>query len=110
MENQKLSNLVSKLKTVGTRVSKIVVIVLAISIGFFGGEIYTKSKVTKTEKLPMDLKEVHSLQETSIAINERDELLIIDRKKGGYEIYDPEVGKVIFRLYASQMAIKSLNK
>lgn len=108
MENQKLNNVVSKLKMVGKHIGKIVVIVLAISIGFVGGEFYYKSKDNTSEKLPMDLKEVHTLKETSIAINERDELLIIDRKAGNYEIYDPAVGKVVFRLYASQMAIKAL--
>ena len=108
MENQKLSNVVNKLKMVGNNVGKIGIIVSAISIGFFAGEFYYKSKNSSEKKLPMDLKQVHSLKETSIAINERDELLIINRKAGDYEIYDPSVGKVIFRLYASQMAIKAL--
>jgi hypothetical protein len=108
MERQKLNNIVSKLKMAGKYVGKIGIIVVAIALGFFAGEFYYKSKEIKTEKLPMYLKEVHTLKETSIAINERDELLIIDRKVGNYEIYDPAVGKVVFRLYASQMAIKAL--
>jgi hypothetical protein len=98
----------TKIKMLAGHIGKIGIIVVAISIGFFSGEIYYKSKDIKSEKLPMDLKVVHSLKETSIAINERDELLIIDRKAGNYEIYDPAVGKVVFRLYASQMAIKAL--
>lgn len=108
MEN--LSKLKSKLKMVGNHVGKIVIIVVAIALGFFAGEFYYKSKESKAEKLPMDLKEVHSLKETSIAINERDELLVIDRKNGSYEIYDNAVGKVVFRLYASQMAMKANSK
>jgi len=108
METQNENNFVSKLKMAGNHVGKIGIILVAISIGFFAGELYYKSKDNKTGKFPMDLKEVHSLKETSIAINERDELLIIDRKAGNYEIYDPAVGKVVFRLYASQMAIKAL--
>lgn len=110
MENQKLSNIVKKVKMLGNHVGKIAIIVTAITIGFFAGEFYYKSKESKAEKLPMDLKEVHSLKQTSIAINERDELLIIDRKNGSYEIYDNAVGKVVFRLYASQMAMKANSK
>jgi len=108
MENQEQTNFVSKLKMAGKHVGKIAIIMIAISVGFFAGELYYKSKNNTTEKLPMDLKEVHTLKQTSIAINERDELLIIDRRAGNYEIYDPAVGKVVFRLYASQMAIKAL--
>jgi hypothetical protein len=110
MESQKLSNVKSKLKMLGNNVGKVTVIVVAISIGFFTGEFYYKSKNTSEKKLPMDLKTVHTLKQTSIAINERDELLIIDRQGGSYEIYDSQVGKVVFRLYASQMAMKANSK
>ena len=49
------------------------------------------------------MKTVHKLKETSIAINERSELMIIDRQTGTYEIYEDSIGKVVFGLYASQM-------
>ncbi len=110
MENQNLSNVKSKVKMLANHVGKIGIIVIAISVGFFAGELYYKSKDTSEKKLPMDLKEVHTLKQTSIAINERDELLIIDRQGGSYEIYDSQVGKVVFKLYAAQMAMKANSK
>ena len=43
------------------------------------------------------------LDETSIAINERNELMIIDRSTGMYEVYESKIGNTIFSLYANQM-------
>jgi hypothetical protein len=99
----------SKLKVFTSHLGKIMVIGLSISTGFICGEYYSKSKDSGLDKLPMDFKNIHKIQETSIAINERDELMIIDRKSGKYEIYDASVGKVVFRMYASQMSIRGNN-
>jgi hypothetical protein len=99
----------SKLKVFTGHLGKIMVIGLAISTGFICGEYYSKSKSAKVSNLPMDFKNIHKLQETSIAINERDELMIIDRKTGKYEMYDSGVGKVVFRMYASQMSMRGNN-
>ena len=40
---------------------------------------------------------------TSVAINERGELMMIDRKNGAYTLYDAPVGDMIFKLYANRI-------
>ena len=50
------------------------------------------------------------LSTTSIAVNERGEVMIIDRKTGSYEVYADSVGKMIFDLYAGRMYYESRNK
>jgi hypothetical protein len=94
----------SRFKRLASSTGRIVVITVSIGIGFICGEYYMKSKSTKTNNVPMDFKNIRKIEETSIAINERDELMIINRKTGKYEMYDSGVGKVVFRMYASQMA------
>lgn len=93
----------TKLKALGSQIGKFAIVIIALISGFIAGEYYYKSKEVTTQKLPMDLKTIHKLDGTSVAINERNELLVIDRKQGSYEIYSDSVGKVIFKLYASQM-------
>ena len=95
--------LVAKAKYAANHIGKILIILIAISIGFVIGGMYTRSIATVEEKAPLDMKTVHKLKETSIAINERSELMIIDRQTGTYEIYEDSIGKVVFGLYASQM-------
>ena len=41
--------------------------------------------------------------EISVAINERNELMLIDRRNGKYEIYQDSTGMQIFNLYANKL-------
>jgi hypothetical protein len=94
-----------RLKSVTKNLGKISIIIIAMVIGFVAGDVYHRIMKSEDEKpVPMAQKKINSLRETSVAINERNELLIIDRQNGEYEIYQDSVGQVIFRLYASQMA------
>jgi hypothetical protein len=88
-------------------VGKIAIVLIAITIGFILGDLYHQAKESKEEKAPLDLKHVNTLKETSVAINERNELMVINRNQGTYEIYSDSIGKVIFQLYASQMVSKA---
>lgn len=103
MKNEKLTNAIEKIKAALSHAGKIAIIVLAMAIGFIACDVYHRIADVKKDKAPMDLKIVHQLKGTSIAINERSELLIIDRQLGTYEIYQDSIGKVIFNLYASSM-------
>lgn len=106
MENQnRIHSIVEKLKTASKHAGKIAIILIAMGIGFIAGDLYSKfTKQEKEKPVPMSQKKINTISETSVAINERNELLIIDRQNGEYEIYQDSVGQVIFRLYASQMA------
>jgi len=84
------------LKTAG----QILIVVLAIFIGYIGSEIHTNYK-SKLVEAPIPV--VKTLTETSIAINERNEMLIINRADGTYQIYQDSVGITIFNMYAAKM-------
>lgn len=94
----------SKLKSLGNQAIRVGIVLISLAIGFVIGEYKVKMNQEETNKLPLELKEVKNLTKTSVAINERGELLIINRSEGEYEIYSDSVGKVIFKLYASQMS------
>lgn len=86
-------------KKILERVGKILVIPGSMVIGFFVAHLYYEH-----------LKEVSSQEHivktpisTSVAVNERGELLIIDRESGNYEIYGDSVGNMIFNLYANKI-------
>lgn len=79
----------------------VAVITTSMVIGFFASQLYTEYK--KSKNSPITVQETQTLKNTSVAINERGELMVIDRQNGKYIIYDGEVGNVIFQLYASKI-------
>jgi hypothetical protein len=91
-------------KKIAENAKKIGVILLAISIGFVIGHVHYRLTEKPEVVSSLEGKNVHRLKETSVAINERDEVLIINRNDGTYEIYEDSIGKAIFRMYANQMA------
>jgi hypothetical protein len=105
MKNEKLQMFVEKAKVFFTHAGKIAIIGAAMIFGFIVCDVY--HRITDKEKHSttnvVNLKNVHKLDETSVAINERNELLIIDRKTGTYEIYQDSIGNMIFSLYAGKI-------
>jgi hypothetical protein len=67
--------------------------------GFFIGYYYWVM-MNKTHDSP--LKRIKQMNTTSVAINERNELMIIDRANGNYVVYQDSVGMTIFTLYANK--------
>ena len=59
--------------------------------------------------LPLDTVQLNSFylqsnpEDLSVAINERDELLILNRKDGTFVVYDDTTSTLIFQAYAKQM-------
>lgn len=89
-----------KVKQFLSALSKVAIVILAMATGFAAGNLYyryTNSLQAKT------MQKARTQEETSIAINERGEIMVIDRKSGFYEVYSDTVGKMIFDLYASKM-------
>jgi hypothetical protein len=92
-----------KMQAILSNAKKIGVIIVALSIGFVIGMFHNRIQKSENEVVKIDPKAIHRLKETSVAINERDEVMIINRTDGTYEIYEDSIGKTIFRMYASQM-------
>lgn len=77
----------------------IILIALAITLGYWGrGFIENQKKATVTEMHP-----TRTIDETSVAVNERDELIIFNRETGSYEIYAKEVRMAIFNQQFSKI-------
>jgi hypothetical protein len=98
MENQEIR---SKLKDYTVKLGRVFLFTLAVILGYSVCEIYHRTKTS-----PSVGKEVKTISETSVAINERGEMMIIDRKTGDYTIYQDSVGKSIFTLYANSIQAK----
>lgn len=78
---------------------KIAIIAIAVGAGYGVCEVVHYIDMQSKVK---HMQATKTIQETSIAINERNELMVINRKDGSYEIYQDSVGKSIFLLYAAQ--------
>lgn len=88
-----------KLETFAKKLGNILIVAIAMVAGFFIGYFYWIAMNRITDS-PM--KKAKPIQTTSVAINERNELLIIDRSSGSYTVFQDSVGLMIFNLYASK--------
>jgi len=88
------SKVVSTLKKVGSYT----IILLALSSGFFLGRV-SHEILPKVETKPT----VKQASEISIAINESNQMMVIDKKTGKYDMFADSVGITIFRMYAGKI-------
>jgi len=88
------TNVISTLKKVGNYTF----ILLVLSSGFFLGRV-SNDILPKVEVKPT----VKQADEISIAINESNQMLIIDKKTGKYDMFADSVGTTIFRMYAGKI-------
>jgi hypothetical protein len=107
MENQ-----VSKFKMDWTKVfstlkkiGSYTIILLALSSGFFLGRV-SHEILPKVEVRP----NVKQASEISIAINESNQMMIIDKKTGKYDMFADSVGLTIFRMYAGKIYQQQASK
>jgi hypothetical protein len=99
-KKQLIGNLVIGLKSFGKKLGNLLIVAIALVAGCFIGYYYS-FMMTKADR--SQWSNVKPIMTTSVAINERNELLIIDRKTGLYTIYQDSVGMVIFNLYVNKM-------
>ena len=93
----KLQPVIEHLNILANKLGNIMVIAAAMVIGFLIGYYYWYMSVkTAIQKKPKTLSTI------SIALNEREELMIIDRANGAYTIYQDSVGLAIFNVYATK--------
>jgi hypothetical protein len=86
---------------------KVTLFIGAIFLGYVSCEIY--HMIRNGQEKPQLLQSVRKIKETSVAINERGELMIIDRTNGGYVMYEDSVGQEIFTLYSGSLQSKYQN-
>lgn len=92
--------LVNALKKIGA----VSVILMAIASGFAVGYYYNTifNKISENNQF----KHVNTLSETSVAINEKNQIIIINKNTGIYKVYEDSIGVVIFNMYANKLYVK----
>ena len=86
-------------KKVATYAIGTAVIAGAVTIGIAYGK-YTSNVEVKPK---MVIQPSIKLKDISVAVNERKEILIIDRTTGEYLTYEDSVGMAIFNMYAGRI-------
>lgn len=105
METSKtISDFHASLKVWLNKLGKVGLFFLSGLIGYLFCEIYHFTKSSRSETV------VQTMKETSIAVNERGELLLINRKSGDFTIYQDSVGLSIFNHYAKEIQAEFKNQ
>jgi hypothetical protein len=80
------------------KVANYTFLLLVLTSGFFIGRI-SHDILPKVESKPT--MKFH--KNISIAVNESNQMLIIDKKTGKYEMFEDSVGVTIFKVYANRI-------
>ena len=76
------------------------IIVGALVIGFFIGKRFTYNNRPVQDN---PYSHAYDADEISIAVNESNELLMLERKSGKYIIYSDKIGMTIFKMYTNRI-------
>lgn len=99
--NEKLKKLLEKSKVVLKHITIYSIIGIACIASFLIGRYYDRM-VHKNSKVEFQVQKVKS-SDVDLAIDQSDNLIIIDNKTGNYTIYQDSVGRAIFSLYAKNV-------
>ena len=99
-----LETLSNSLSIFFNRVAHFSIIIVALVVGFIVGHYYDVvfDKVSNKNAF----KKVYTMKETSIALNEKNQILIIDKTDGSYRTYEDSVGLKIFDFFANKLYVK----
>jgi hypothetical protein len=92
--------LINQAKGIFKKISNLTYVSVFIASGFAIGYY---SHEMKSHLKTSEFDHVRTVKNTSAAVNESGELLILDRVSGDYAIYSDSVGKMIFDIYASRI-------
>jgi hypothetical protein len=80
------------------------IIVAAVgTIMFRLGIAYQTHESKETTKVDNPYAHAYSPEEISIAVNESNELIMIERSTGKYIVYSDQIGQTIFGMYANRI-------
>ncbi len=81
-----------------------VIILVAVGTAMFSiGSAYQSHKAKEQAKVENPYAHAYSPEEISIAVNESNELIMIERATGKYIVYSDEIGQTIFGMYANRI-------
>ena len=87
-----------------------VIIVVAVGIAMFRlGVAYQNHENKEATKVENPYAHAFSPEEISIAVNESNELIMIERATGNYIVYSDAIGQTIFGMYANRIHQEATN-
>jgi len=89
-----------KLIEIGKKGLTYIIVGCLVIISFFAGR---KSSNYPPKELINPYSHAFSPKEISIAVNESNELLLIEKKTGKYIVYSDEIGQTIFKMYTNRI-------
>ena len=85
------------------------VIVVAVGTVMFRLGIAYQNNKNKETKVENPYAHAYSPEEISIAVNESNELIMIERATGKYIVYSDQIGQTIFGMYANRIHQEATN-
>ena len=85
------------------------IIVAAVGILMFRLGIAYQNNKNKETKVENPYAHAYSPEEISIAVNESNELIMIERATGKYIVYSDQIGQTIFGMYANRIHQEATN-
>jgi hypothetical protein len=95
--NEKIKTVVNYSKKILKSVTIYSIIGLSCVASFFIGYYYNKIQEVKTEVIKVKQRDVN------LAIDQNNNLIIVDINSGDYTIYEDSIGNTIFLLYAKNV-------
>jgi hypothetical protein len=80
-----------------------IVFVASVATAAFQMGSYHQSQKLKSTQNPNPYAHAFSPEEISIAVNESNELIMIERATGKYIVYSDKIGQTIFGMYANRI-------
>ena len=85
------------------------IIVAAVGTVMFRLGIAYQNNKNKETKIENPYAHAYSPEEISIAVNESNELIMIERATGNYIVYSDAIGQTIFGMYANRIHQEATN-
>jgi len=104
IDKEQVKKLFGKILPIFKNLLNVLVIAIAMVIGFYASQLYNKYNST------LVVTPVCNLQTTTVALNEQGELIFGDRATHKYTLYSKEFGQAIFNLYAKDIYAKQKSK
>lgn len=89
-------------------VANVIIVAAIATTSFKLGGIYQSSQKEEV-KATNPYAHAFSPEEISIAVNESNELIMIERKTGKYIVYSDRIGQTIFGMYANRIHQEARN-
>lgn len=99
--NEKMKKVFELLKIFLKHVTIYTIISLSCVASFFTG-FYYKKMTTNRSEITIERTNIKKF-EVNLAIDQYNNLIVIDNKSGNYTIYEDSIGKSIFQIYARTM-------